>query len=321
MTISMPRISEVSRRDFLGTLSAGAAGLALMSGVAAGRSIERSEAGAQGERSRFRRAYAPHLGMFRHLGGDDPLEQIRFMAGEGFAALEDNSFLNRPLREQEKIARGLAHHGMRMGLFVGSADFGNPTFASGRKDFRLQVLGDVSRAAEAARRANASGFIVVPGRRDEWLSDDCQQANAVDLLKRCAEICERTNTRMFLEPLNHWGRSPQMYLHSMAQGGELCEAVGSDHCRLLFDLYHQAVTEPDVLELAAKHWDNIGYFQIGDFPGRKEPGTGSFDFRRFFALTDSRGYDGLFGMEHGNSAPGIEGERAVVAAYRRLERA
>jgi hydroxypyruvate isomerase len=210
---------------------------------------------------------------------------------------------------------------MRMGLFIGSADFGNATFASGRIDFRRRILGEVTRAAETAKIVNGCGFIIVPGRRDARLSDAQQQSHAVELLKQCAEICERAGTRMFLEPLNHWGRHPQMFLHSVSQGAEICRAVGSDSCRLLFDVYHQAVTEPDVLDLIERHWSAIGYFQIGDNPGRKEPGTGNFDFRRFFQITDARGYDGLFGMEHGNANPGPEGEHAVIEAYRRLERA
>jgi hydroxypyruvate isomerase len=123
---------------------------------------------------------------------------------------------------------------------------------------------------------------------------------------------------MYLEPLNHWGRHPQMFLHSVAQAAEICRAVGSEHCKVLFDVYHQSVTEPDAFELIDRYWDSIGYFQIGDSPGRKEPGTGNFDFRRLFAMTDERGYNGIFGMEHGNSMPGIEGERAVLEAYRTL---
>lgn len=307
-----------TRREFLSEMSQGVAAVALYAnaGVATPQ-LQRQEPLAP--QSEFRRRFAPHLGMFRHLAGDDPIDQIRFMADQGFRAFEDNGLMHRPRREQERIARELERHGMRLGLFIGSADFGNATFASGRADFQARVIAEVARAAETARRWNASGFIVVPGRRDSRLPDAVQRRNGISLLKRCAEICERADARMLIEPLNHWGQRPQMFLHSAPQAAEICRAVGSNGCRMLYDVYHHAANGTVVIEDVARCFHEIGYFQIGDYPGRKEPGTGAFDFGMFFRWIDARGYDGLFGMEHGNSLAGGEGERAVIAAYRALE--
>ena len=89
----------------------------------------------------------------------------------------------------------------------------------------------------------------------------------------------------------------------------ICRGVGSGACRVLFDVYHQHSTQHNVFADVTCHGDQIGYFQLGDSPGRKEPGSGGFDYRRFFRLTDARGYDGVFGMEHGNARPGRVGER------------
>ena len=62
-------------------------------------------------------------------------------------------------------------------------------------------------------------------------------------------------------------------------------------------------------------WDEIGYFQVGDNPGRKEPGTGEINYRNVFKYIHSRGFDGVIGMEHGNSVKGAKGEKKVIAAY------
>ena len=70
-------------------------------------------------------------------------------------------------------------------------------------------------------------------------------------------------------------------------------------------------------------WDEIGYFQSGDNPGRKEPGTGEINYSNVFKAIAERGKkegrDLIIGMEHGNSIRGKEGEQAVIDAYRAVE--
>ena len=63
-------------------------------------------------------------------------------------------------------------------------------------------------------------------------------------------------------------------------------------------------------------WSEIGYFQIGDNPGRNEPGTGEMNYRNIFKHIHNKGDKGILGMEHGNALPGKEGEMALVKAYR-----
>ena len=63
-------------------------------------------------------------------------------------------------------------------------------------------------------------------------------------------------------------------------------------------------------------WSEIGYFQIGDNPGRNEPTTGEVNYHNVFKHLHDKGYRGVLGMEHGNSKPGKDGERALIDAYR-----
>jgi hydroxypyruvate isomerase len=66
-------------------------------------------------------------------------------------------------------------------------------------------------------------------------------------------------------------------------------------------------------------WDEIPYFQIGDNPGRKEPTTGEINYKNVFKHIHERGYNGVMGMEHGISLPGIEGEKRLIQAYREVD--
>jgi hydroxypyruvate isomerase len=66
-------------------------------------------------------------------------------------------------------------------------------------------------------------------------------------------------------------------------------------------------------------WDEIAYFQIGDVPGRKEPGTGEMNYRNIFAHIAQKAAQSnrefVLGMEHGNVQPGAEGELKLIDAY------
>jgi hydroxypyruvate isomerase len=79
----------------------------------------------------------------------------------------------------------------------------------------------------------------------------------------------------------------------------ICKAVGSPSCKILFDMYHQQITEGNIIPNIDRAWAEIGYFQTGDNPGRKEPTTGEMNYRNIFRHIHGKGYTGIIGMEHG----------------------
>ncbi len=80
------------------------------------------------------------------------------------------------------------------------------------------------------------------------------------------------------------------------------------------------INEGNLITNMEKCWDEIAYIQIGDNPGRKEPGTGEINYRNVFKYIDSKGFKGVLGMEHGNAMPGKEGELALIKAYREADK-
>jgi hydroxypyruvate isomerase len=241
------------------------------------------------------------------------------MADEGFTALEDNGMKGRSPSEQERIARAMVRLGMEMGVFVAHADFGNVTFASRSDEMRDRLTREMQEAVEVAKRVNAKWCTVVPGRYDARLEWDYQTANVIDNLKRCAAVCEPAGLTMVLEPLNPFRDHPGLFLTKIPQAFMICEAVDSPSCKILDDLYHQQITEGNLIPNIDLAWSEIGYFQVGDNPGRHEPTTGEINFRNVFGHIHTKGFAGIVGMEHGNSRPGKEGERAVIDAYRAVD--
>jgi hydroxypyruvate isomerase len=90
-------------------------------------------------------------------------------------------------------------------------------------------------------------------------------------------------------------------------------------CKILFDMYHMQRNEGDIIANMNRCWSEIGYIQIGDNPGRKEPGTGEMNYKNIFKHIHAKGFKGILGMEHGNSIKGIEGELALIKAYREAD--
>jgi hydroxypyruvate isomerase len=110
-----------------------------------------------------------------------------------------------------------------------------------------------------------------------------------------------------------------LFLSGSPQAYEICKAVDSPACKILYDIYHQQIQEGNLIPNIEACWDEIAYFQIGDNPGRKEPGTGEIHYANVFKAIQQGGFDGILGMEHGNSLPGKAGERAVIEAYRKVD--
>lgn len=302
----------MKRRDFMKSgFAASVAALATSNAVLA-------QAGSppQSAKHTFKNKYAPHFGMFKQHAGEDLIDQIKFMADQGFTAFEDNEMRKRPKDVQEKIAAELARQGMTMGVFVANSNgFGQPSFSSGDSAMREQFLSDCRDSVEVAKRVNAKWMTVVMGDLHHKLEMDYQTANAIESLKRAAEIFEPHNLIMVLEPLNPYRDHPNMFLSKIPQAYMICKAVASPACKILFDIYHQQITEGNLIPNMNLAWDEIAYFQIGDNPGRKEPTTGEINYRNVFKHIYEKGFKGVLGMEHGNSKPGKEGELAVIEAY------
>ena len=264
---------------------------------------------------RFGLRYAPHFGMFRASGGDALMDQLRFMADEGFTALEDNGLPRRDVKVQEEIGRTLESLGMTMGVFVAHANFQKPTFVRPPAEVRETIAKDMNAAVEVAKRVGARWCTVVPGAVEQNVELDYQTANLIDNLRFAAEILEPAGLCAVLEPLNPWRDHPGLILTKVPYAHMVCRAVNSPSVKILDDLYHQQITEGNLTGNLDLAWSEIAYIQVGDHPGRKEPGTGEINYGHLFRHLKNKGYEGIVGMEHGNALPGKEGERALIDAY------
>ncbi len=267
----------------------------------------------------FNLKYAPHIGMFEHHAGKDPIDQLNFIADQGFTAFEDNNMRTREISVQNEMAKTMQKRNLEMGVFVAHKIYWKePNLASGDSEKRTEFLNFIKESVEVAKRANAKWMTVVPGHVDLKLNMGYQTANVVETLKLASAILEPHDLTMVLEPLN-FRNHPGLFLTESPQAYEICKAVDSPSCKILFDIYHQQIQEGNLIPNMEACWDEIAYIQIGDNPGRKEPTTGEINYKNVFKFIHSKGFNGILGMEHGNSRPNKEGEQAVIDAYRKVD--
>ncbi|MCH7399923.1 TIM barrel protein [Belliella sp. DSM 107340] len=301
----------MKRRKFirnvsLGSIIGGLTGFDLIAGESFVRKADR-----------FNLDYAPHFGMFQNHAGKDLVSQLDFMADQGFRSLEDNGMLGRPVEEQERIAKALERLQMTMGVFVvDGGDNWKISLTTGKEEFLENFINTCKKSVEVAKRVNAKWMTVVPGFYERNLPLGIQTGNVIEALKRGAEILEPHGLTMVLEPLSD---TPELFLRNSDQSYAICKAVGSPACKILYDAYHMQRNEGNLIPNMEKCWDEIAYIQVGDNPGRKEPGTGEINYKNVFKFLAEKGFEGIVGMEHGNASSGIEGEKALIKAYREVD--
>lgn len=267
----------------------------------------------------FKTKFSPEFGIFRDLSGTDLSDQIKWGHDQGFRAWENTMLKDRSVADQERISRTIQQLGMEFGQFVGTLTFRDVTFAGRDASLREKVLSDIRASVDIARRMNTKFVHNVLGMADPKLPPDFQMANAIDLLKRIADIYEPHGLVMVMESMNHKINHPGMFLHTIPQAYALAKAVGRPSVKVLFDFYHVQIQEGNLLPTLDYAWDEIGYIQLGDTPGRNEPTSGEINYPNVIRHLYDKGYRGFVGLEHGISKPGKEGAMAALKAYRAID--
>jgi hydroxypyruvate isomerase len=299
--------ARISRRGLMASAAAAAA-VAISAGTNTARAATASK--------KFKLKYAPTFGQFKEHAGNDLIDQIKFMADQGFTAMFDNGLMGKPKDLQEKITKEMSRLDMTLGPFVLYADFGKKSFVTRDKEIREMLINKMKEGIECAKRINAKWALVVPGAYDQGLEWDYQTANVIENLKYCAEVVEPSGLVIVLEPLNAWTNHPGLFLTKIPQAYMICRSVNSPSIKIVDDIYHQQITEGNLIPNIDMAWSEIAAFHLGDNPGRNEPTTGEINYKNIFKHIHDKGYEGVLCMEHGKSRRGKEGEMAVIEAYR-----
>ncbi len=308
-----------SRRDFIRRATLAGAAVLAAPAVFGQEGKKKTKGKAPDPVVPFKLKYAPSVGMFREHAGTDIVDNIKFCHDMGFRAMFDNGLMNRPPDEQVKLTGELQRLGMDFGPFVLYADFSVTSFVLNKQETREMLLSKMKEGVEVAKRTGAKHALVVPGRYDERLSRDFQTANVIDNLRYCCDIVEPAGLTIVLEPLNTIRDHPGLFLTGIPQAFAICRAVNRPSCKIIEDVYHQQITEGNIIPNMEAAWSEIAALHCGDNPGRMEPTTGEINYKNVFKFVHSKGYQGVICMEHGMKSRTKEGEARVIEAYREVD--
>ena len=162
---------------------------------------------------------------------------------------------------------------------------------------RSDTLEDVRTSLANAKALGAKGIIATTGQELEGVSRSKQHQSIVEGLKEAAKIVEGSGICILLEPLNILVNHPGYYLYSSTEAFEIIKEVNSPDVKLLFDIYHQQISEGNLISNISNNINMIGHFHVAGCPGRKEPYIGEINYKDIFNAIDQAGYTGYVGLE------------------------
>jgi hydroxypyruvate isomerase len=166
---------------------------------------------------------------------------------------------------------------------------------------------------DVARRLDCN-ILIAPvglGMESHEINRNEQLSNAVRHLKAVAPMLEDVGVIMVVEPVNpidHKG----CFLTKCREGFQLIRAVGSPNIKLLYDFYHQQISEGNLISNAESNFDLIGFFHVGDVPGRHQPGTGEINYKNIFKFLQRQGYNGYISLEFMPTIDPVEAVRQTT---------
>ena len=223
------------------------------------------------------------------FNGLDLLERPAAVAAAGLPAVE---FWGWKQKDMDALKGACDAAGIRIAGFLVQTDSAlvNPETTSA-------WIEDAKASIREAKRLGVPSLIVTTGQEIPDLPREAQHAAVVAGLKGLAPFAEDQGVTLVLEPLNILVNHKGYYLSTSDEGFEILDEVGSPRVKLLFDIYHQQITEGNLTDRITANVSKIGHFHVADVPGRHEPGTGEINYANLFARMAELPYEGFVGLE------------------------
>lgn len=230
-------------------------------------------------------------------------ERVKRAGALGLPAVE---FWNHSNKNLPQMAEALAAARMAVAGFVCE-----PGFAlTSPLPVESHVQG-LRQSAAAARTLNCSTLIVTTGNATAGESDEATRRRILRKLRLMVAAAEQEGITLVLEPLNPFLDHPGYWLTTMTQAADLLDEVDSPNLKILYDIYHQQMTEGKILLNLRQYAGRIGHIHVAGAPGRTNLLGGDLDYRAVFAAIDAVGYTGYVGLE---LRPAAHAEAALVEA-------
>ena len=226
-------------------------------------------------------------------------DRIRRIADAGLKAF---SFWGPAGKDLVAMSKAQQQTGLACGSISGNPTTGWKTGLT-RTGFEADFVKDFLVHADIAKRFGVKNLISFLGETQTDIPPGVQHRQCVDGLKRLGDVIAKHGVYFCLEPLSLVDH-PRMSVLSATHGFRILEEVNHPHIRMDYDMFHTQTGEGNIINNLRKGLRNkiIRFVEIGDVPGRLEPGTGEMNYANIFRVLREEGYADFIGMEHGTSS-------------------
>ena len=237
--------------------------------------------------------------------GGDWYENVTEAKKCGFSALENLSWANLDLNKAVEFLK--REEMVNSALLIESTDKDLKCFLEWEhgmvyEDSREPFLKSFTETVKACELLKVPNIVATSGNERFDIEREKQVEMVADLLSEFGKIAEQSGISVVFEPLNVLVDHEGYLISKSSEAFELIKRVDSPAVKVLFDIYHQQITEGNVIRNITENIDLIGHFHIGDNPGRHEPGTGELNYTNIFSAIKNTGYDGYLAFECSPSA-------------------
>ena len=234
-------------------------------------------------------------------------ERIQRAAELGFPAVEFWPYENKDIEGTRALCDEL---GIRIAQFTAWG------FVPGMNNPKNhdKFVKKIEQACQVAHQLDCAKMTVVGGNDQPGMSQARMHDNIVAALARVRPIAEAEKVMLILEPMNIRVDHKGHCLYGSGDAVRICREVDSPMVKINWDLYHMHISEGDLCGHMKEGFDQIGYLQLADHPGRNEPGTGEIHYPRVLREAYELGYRGHVGLECRPKTTELAAAKAVARA-------
>ena len=217
-------------------------------------------------------------------------ERIARVAGLGFQAFE---FWGWEGKDLAKIKSAAAMHNLAVAALCLE-----PGFSLVRRNHEAELVRGMKETAAVARELGCKTIIATAGNTYDDESYEITRRRVVRQTAAVARVAEDNGLTLVIEPLNTLVDHHGYWLRRLSQAVDIVEEIGSPAVKILDDIYHQQITEGNIIPNLTAYIHHIGHFHTAGHPGRHELVGGELDYRAIFKAIDETGYSGYVGLEY-----------------------
>lgn len=239
--------------------------------------------------------------------GIDPLAALADIHRLGFKAFEFWSWGNKDL---PAIKKKMAELDLTLAAMTPHVA---PNLVDHRK--RPEFIDQLQQTIEAAHTLQCRTVIITVGQALEQVSRETQHEHVIESLRSCQEMIQDAGITLVVEPLNTLIDHPGYFLTFSEEAFQIIDQVNSANVKVLYDVYHQQISEGNIIPTIQKYHQQIGHIHTASHPGRHELHLGEIHYDNVFKSLQDIGYTDYIGLEYYPTTAAEEGLRLLIERW------